>query len=59
VIIAGRNLAEIYQAVAEAQARVVMVATTDFAGEFLQPAHRALVREIRIDPLDSNELRRR
>ena len=59
VMITGRNLAEIYQAVAEAQARVVMAATTDFAGEFLQPAHRALVREIRVDPLDSNERRRR
>ena len=59
VMITGRNLAEIYQAVAEMQARLISVATTDFAGEFLQPAHRALVREIRVDPLDSNERRRR
>ena len=59
VMIAGRNLAEIYQAVAEAQARLVMVATTDFAGEFHMPAHRALVREIRIDPLDAEERRKR
>ena len=59
VMIAGRNLAEIYQAVAEAQARLVMVATTDFAGEFLMPAHRALVREIRIEPLDAEERRKR
>ncbi len=59
VMIAGRNLAEIYQAVAEAQARVVMVATTDFSGEFLMPANRALVREIRIEPLDADERRKR
>ena len=59
VMIAGRNLAEIYQAVAEAQARLVMVATTDFTGEFLMPVHRALVREIRIDPLDAEERRKR
>ena len=59
VLITGRNLAEVYQAVAEAQARVVMVASTDFAGEFLMPAHRALVREIRIEPLDEEERRKR
>ena len=59
VMIAGKNLAEIYQAVAEAQARVVTVATTDFSGEFLLPAHRALVREIRIDPLEPAERRRK
>ena len=59
VMITGRNLAEVYQAVAEAQARVISVATTDFNGEFLMPSHRALVREIRIEPLDASELRRR
>ena len=59
VMIAGRNLAEIYQAVAEAQARLVMVATTDFAGEVLMPAHRAPVREIRIEPMDAEERRKR
>lgn len=59
VMIAGKNLAEVYQAVAEAQARVISVAATDFAGEFLMPAHRALVREIRIEPLDADERRKR
>ena len=59
VMIAGRNLAEIYQSVAEAQARVITVAETDFAGEFLMPAHRALVREIRIEPLDADDRRKR
>jgi hypothetical protein len=59
VMIAGKNLAEVYQAVAEAQARVISVAATDFAGEFLLPAHRALVREIRIEPLDADERRKR
>ena len=59
VMIAGRNLAEVYQAVAEAQARVISVAATDFAGEFLMPAQSALVRDIRIDALESNERRKR
>ena len=59
VMISGRNLAEIYQSVAEAQARVISVAATDFAGEFPMPAHRALVREIRIEPLDADERRKR
>ena len=59
VMISGRNLAEIYQSVAEGQARVISVAATDFAGEFLMPAHRALVREIRIEPLDAEERRKR
>jgi hypothetical protein len=59
VMITGRNLAEIYLAVAEAQARVISVAATDFAGEFLMPAHRALVREIRIEPLNADERRKR
>ncbi len=59
VMISGRNLAEIYQSVAEAQARVISVAATDFAGEFPMPAHRALVREIRIEPLDAEERRKR
>ena len=59
VMISGRNLAEVYQAVAEAQARLISVAAPDFAGEFIIPTHQALVREIRIDPLDSSEVRRR
>ncbi|MSU68262.1 MAG: hypothetical protein CK548_02555 [Opitutia bacterium] len=59
VMITGRNIDAIYQAVAEAQARLVMVATTDFTGEFLMPAHRALVREIRTNPLDTAERRKR
>ena len=58
VMITGRNLAEVYQAVAEAHARVISVAATDSTGEFLMPAQRALVREIRIEPLDSDERRR-
>lgn len=59
VMITGRNLAEIYQAVAEAQARLISVAVADFTGEFLLPAHRALVREIQIEPLDAEERRKR
>lgn len=59
VMITGRHLAEIYQAVAEAQARLISVTEMDFTGEFLMPAHRALVREIRIEPLDADERRKR
>ena len=59
VMITGRNLAEVYQAVAEAQARVISVAATDLSGEFLMLAQSALVRDIRIDPLESNERRKR
>ncbi len=59
VMISGRNLAEVYQAAAEAQARLISVAAKDFAGEFINPAHQALVREIRIEPLDADERRKR
>lgn len=59
VMITGKNLSEIYQAVAEAQARAIWVAATDFAGESPMPALRPFVREIRIEPLEADERRKR
>jgi hypothetical protein len=59
VTLMGRNLDEIYEAVANAEARWVAVAPEDFAGEASATSHMALVREIRIEPLDAEERRRR
>ena len=59
VVISGKNLGEIYKAVAEAYARIVSVAPENFSAEAQLPSYKALVREIRIDPLDADERRKR
>ena len=58
VTIAGRSLNEIYQAVTEAEARLVRVVSSDFADEAPVPSYKALVRAIRIEPLDAEERRK-
>ena len=58
VTIAGRSLNEIYQAVTEAEARLVRVVAADFAGAAAVPSHKALVEAIRIEPLDADERRK-
>lgn len=59
VTVLGKNLAEIYRAVAAAEARLVVVVAADFADEWNVPSYKALVREIRIEPLDTDERRKR
>jgi hypothetical protein len=58
VTISGKHLAEIYKAVSEAEARQVSVARADFADEAKLPSSKALVRGIRIEPLDADERRK-
>jgi len=58
VTITGRNLAEIYKAVTEAEARLVRVVSTDFADEAAVPSYKALVHGIRIEPLDADARRK-
>lgn len=55
VTIIGKNLAEIYKAVADLEARLITVAAEDFADAARLPSYTALVREIRIEPLDAEE----
>lgn len=59
VTISGKNLAEIYTAIAEVKARLVRTVPATFSDEFGMPTYKALVLGIRIDPLDGNERRRR
>ena len=59
VTITGKNLAEIYVAIAEAEARVIRVVSSGFAEEAKWPSHKALVRGIRIEPLDAEEKQKR
>lgn len=59
VTLSGKNLAEIYTAVAEAEARLVRVVSAGFADDARLPSSRALVRGIRIEPLDPAEKQRR
>ena len=59
VTVTGKNLGAIYKVVAEAEARLVCVAPLDFSGEARLLSHQALVRGIRIDPLDPDERRKR
>lgn len=59
VTVIGKNLAEIYKAVAEVEARLVTVVAADFADAARLPSYTALVREIRIEPLDAEERRKR
>jgi len=58
VTITGRSLAEIYKAVTEVEARLVRVVAADFTAEAAVPSHKALVRAIRIEPLDADERRK-
>jgi hypothetical protein len=59
VTITGKNLAEIYVAIAEAEARVIRVVSSGFAEEAKLPSYKALVRGIRIEPLDAEEKQKR
>jgi hypothetical protein len=59
VTISGKNLSEIYKAVADVKARLVCVAPTGFSDEVSLPGHKSLIWGIRIDPLDVGERRRR
>lgn len=59
VTVTGKSLGEIYKAVADAEARLVTVVAEDFADAARLPSHKALVREIRIEPLDADERRKR
>ena len=59
VIISGKNPGEIYKAVAEAYARILAVARESFLSETHSPSYKTLVRTIRIDPLESDERRKR
>lgn len=59
VTVIGKNLDVIYKAVAEVEARLVTVVAEDFADAARLPSYMALVREIRIDPLDADERRKR
>ncbi len=58
VLITGRKLAEIYQAVTDTEARLVRVVSNEFAGDPAVATYRALVHGIRIDPLDADERRK-
>jgi len=58
VTVIGKNLGEIYKAVAEVEARLVTVVAEDFADAAKLPSYKALVREIRIEPLDAEERRK-
>ena len=57
--ITGKNLSEIYQAVTEVEARLIRVVEVDFSEEANVPFYKSLVRAIRIEPLDSDERRKR
>lgn len=59
VTVIGKNLGEIYKAVAEVEARLLTVVAEDFADAASLPSYTALVREIRIEPLDADERRKR
>lgn len=59
VTVIGKNLTEIYKAVADAEARLITVVAEDFTDEWKLPSYKALVREIRIEPLDADERRKR
>ena len=44
---------------AEAEARLITVVAEDFTDEWKLPSYKPLVREIRIEPLDADERRKR
>jgi hypothetical protein len=59
VTVTGKNLAEIYKSIAEAEARVISVAASGFAEEAGLASYKSLVRGIQIEPLDADERRKR
>lgn len=59
VTVAGHSLEVLYAAVAEAQARVVRTLATEFTGATWPPSYQAIVRSIRIEPLESLDQRGR
>ena len=59
VTITGKHLAEIYTAIAEVEARIITVVSPNFTDEAPLPSYRPLVRVLRIEPLDSDERRKR
>jgi hypothetical protein len=59
VTLTGKNLAEVYVAVAEGEARHVHVVAPGFSAEARLPSSRALVRGLRIEPLDAAEKQKR
>ena len=59
VTITGKNLFEIYTAIAEVEARIITVVSSNFADETRLPSYRSLVRGLRIDLLDAEEKRKR
>ena len=59
VTITGKNLSEIYKAITEVEARLIRVVEDDFSEEANVPFYKSLVRAIRIEPLDSDERRKR
>lgn len=52
VTVAGHSLEVLYAAVAEAQARVVRTLAMDFTGAAWPPSYQAVVRSIRIEPIE-------
>ena len=59
VTITGKNLSEIYTAIAEIEARIITVISSNLADETHTPSYRSLVHGLRIDPLDAEEKRKR
>ena len=59
VMITGKNLTEISRAVAEAEARLIAVLAMDFPEEARGSSSNLLVSEIRINPLETEDRRKR
>ncbi len=59
VMITGKNLTAIYRAVAEAEARLIAVLSLDFPEEARGSSSNLLVSEIRIEPLEPEDRRKR
>jgi len=55
VTVEGHSLEVLYAAVAEGQARVVRTLAMDFTGAAWPPSYQAIVRGIRVEPLESAE----
>ena len=58
VAVSGKKLAEIYRAIAEAQARVVRVVPEDYSTAMKLPAIKASVHDVRIKPLEADKRRK-
>lgn len=59
VTITGKSLVKIYKTETAAEARMIRVVARDFAAEATLRSYHGLMRGIRIEPLDSEERRRR